>query len=68
MGFFELIGVLVAGLVVYTILVFGLSYVITADEKDTDVTISVALAIGAIMFLIVLMLWYMQAPCPFNPQ
>lgn len=68
MGFFELIGVLVAGLVVYTILVFGLSYVITADEKDTDVTISVALAIGAVMFLIVLLLWYMQAPCPFNPQ
>lgn len=68
MGFFELIGVLVAGLVIYTILVFGLSYVITADEKDTDVTISVALAIGAVMFLIVLLLWYMQAPCPFNPQ
>jgi len=68
MGFFEMIGVLVAGLIVYTIVVFGLSYAITADQKDADITVAIALALGGIMFLIVLMLWYMQAPCPFNPQ
>lgn len=68
MGFFELVGLLVAGLVVYMLLVFSISYAFTADEEDPGTTLIVAFMIGVVMFLAVLLLWYMQAPCPFNPQ